>query len=205
MNLSLTYGDSPRNKNFTIYTLMGSNWGALNGNISMHNANDWGQLNISSAQQEFNLINSSGSLITSLTAHLEVKVDYSLYGAKEFTFMKDISSANGTFFLPLLNTTGVKKMSIYSQSFSPKSIPSMSLSGILANPNITMTLFNPGDIGDALSAHCFFHINYHDIPLLIPEIRAEKILRGRDRHFYTLAGIIKERLGTHTTFFFAGL
>ncbi|MBS3089243.1 hypothetical protein J4402_05755 [Candidatus Pacearchaeota archaeon] len=152
MNLSLTYGDSPRNKNFTIYTLMGSNWGALNGNISMHNANDWGQLNISSAQQEFNLINSSGSLITSLTAHLEVKVDYSLYGAKEFTFMKDISSANGTFFLPLLNTTGVKKMSIYSQSFSPKSIPSMSLSGILANPNITMTLFNPGDIGDALSA-----------------------------------------------------
>ena len=150
-NVSLNYGASPIQHNLTAYSLMGSNWGLSNGNISMHSASGWNQLNISSARQGFNLLNSSGDLITNINAHLEIKVDYSNYGAVEFTFMKDISSSIGTFFLPLINNTGVKKMSIYSQSFSPKSIPSMSVSGIFSNPNITMTSFNPGDIDGALT------------------------------------------------------
>ena len=144
-NISLSYPDSSTQLNFTMYSLMATNWGSLNGNISLNDAVSWGKVNISSAKQQFNLINSSGSIISNLNAHLEVKVDYTNYGAREFTFMTDLSSGNASFYLPLLNAS-VKEMNIFSQSYSPKRVGTKTAAQILNNSNITMTTFNPGDI-----------------------------------------------------------
>jgi len=144
-NLSLSYSDSLTQLNFTMYSLMATNWGSLNGNISLNDAVSWSNVNISSAKQLFNLINSSGSIISNLNAHLEVKVDYTNYGAREFTFMTDLSSGNASFYLPLLNAS-VKEMNIFSQSYSPKRVGIKTNAQILNNSNITMSTFNPGDI-----------------------------------------------------------
>jgi hypothetical protein len=144
-NISLSYSDSTTGLNFTMYPLMSTDWGSSNSNITLNDALTWTGVNISSAKQQFNLINSSGSIISNLNAHLEVKVDYTNYGAREFTFMTDLSSGNASFYMPLLNAS-VKEINIFSQSYSPKSISTRTATQILNNSNITMTTFNPGDI-----------------------------------------------------------
>ncbi len=150
-NISLTYGDGPSQYNFTMYPLMGTNGASANGNLSVNDASSWAQVNVSSQQKGINLVHSNGSIISGLTAHLEITVDYSNYGAKEFTFMKDISSGSATFYLPLINDTGIKEMNIYSMNYAPKSISLISASGLLSNPNFTLSSFSPGDIDDTLS------------------------------------------------------
>lgn len=142
-NISLGYSDSSTESNFTMYPLMSREWG--NNNISLNDAITWTKVNITSAKQKFNLVNSSGSILSDVNAHLEVKVDYSAYGAREFTFMMDISSGNASFYLPLLNAS-VKEINIYSQSYSPKRVGTKTAAQTLANSNITMSIFSPGDI-----------------------------------------------------------
>ncbi|MEK6936154.1 MAG: hypothetical protein AABW67_05160, partial [Nanoarchaeota archaeon] len=145
-NITLSYSSSSTQLNFTMYSLMSTGWGSANGNISLNDAVTWTKVNISSAKQQFNLVNSSNTTISSMNAHLEVKVDYTNYNATEFTFMSDISSGSGSFYLPLLNVTGVKEINIYSQSYAPKRVSTRTPAQILTNPNITMSTFNPGDI-----------------------------------------------------------
>ena len=149
-NITLTYSSSPTWLNFTMYSLMSSNWGSVNSNISLNDAVAWSKVNISSAKQQFNFINSSNAIISNVNFHLEIKVDYTDYGAKEFTFMTDISSGNASFYLPLLNAS-VKEMNIFSQSYSPKRVGTKTAAEILANPNTTMTTFNPSDISGTVS------------------------------------------------------
>ena len=146
-NLTLNYTSSPKNINFTMYSLMSTDWASSNSNITMNDATGWGLKNISSAKQKFNLVNSSNLTLSQLSAHIEVTVDYSDYGAKEFTFMLDISQEkDATFYLPLINATGIKEINVYSKDYAPKRIGTRTAKQILTNSNITLTTFNPGEI-----------------------------------------------------------
>ena len=154
-NITLSYGDSNLNNfNFTMYPLMSSDWASSNSNLSVTNASSWSSMNISSAQQVFNLINASGSILTGTSAHIESTVDYSNYGAVQFTFMLDTKQeSSASFYLPLINETGVKEMNIYTMSYASKRVPTKTQSFIINNSNITMNTFNPGDIdGNTASA-----------------------------------------------------
>lgn len=151
LNISTSYGDSTTSYNFTMYPLLGNNWGSTNGNFSLNHATNWLPVNVSSAKQQFNFVNASGSILSNANLHIEATVDYSDYGAKEFTFMEDISTGNASIYLPLLNITGFKEMNVYSMSFSPKRVSTMTSAEIHSNPNITMKTFNPGDIGETLA------------------------------------------------------
>mgnify|MGYP000453939760 CR=1 FL=1 len=112
----------------------------------MKDAADWSQsVNVSTAEQTFNLINASGASLTQASAHVEVTVDYSNYGAIEFTFMDDVAQGSSSFSVPLLNVTGIKEMNIFSQMYAPRRL-SRSVAQIKANNNITLTIFSPGDI-----------------------------------------------------------
>lgn len=143
-NITIT-GDVT-NINFSMYGLLGD--------VSVMNMSDsmGGARHIApTKKQAFNLVNSSGSIFLSITAHTETRVDYSSYDAIEFTFMEDLSSAAGTFYLPLLNLTGIKNMMIYSADYAPKKIKK-SAAQIKANNSITLAAFNPGGISETIDS-----------------------------------------------------
>ncbi|MEK9168993.1 MAG: hypothetical protein AAB690_02195, partial [Patescibacteria group bacterium] len=89
-NISLNFSSADRQVNFTMWPLMSTDWNSSNSNITMNNAQNWGRINISTARQGFNLVNSTG-IISQLASHIEVTIDYSNYNATEFTFMLDTS------------------------------------------------------------------------------------------------------------------
>jgi hypothetical protein len=153
-NISLTYGDSATNVNFTMYPLMSTSWGNANnasGNFSIYN-NSGGTVSIPSAQQAINVVNVSNVTLSNLQAHIETTVDYSNYNATQFTFMSSISSgSNSTFYLPLLNVTGIKEMNIFTQGSAPKRT-SLSVAEIIQNNNVTLRAFDPGAIDDTIPA-----------------------------------------------------
>ena len=150
LNLTLSYGnaDTIDIHNFSMYPLMSRDWGSANSNITMRDPLTWAQLNFSSAMQNFYFINSTGSNLSQLSSHVETKVDYSSYGAKEFTFMLDTAQTGAAgFYLPLLNATGIKEMKIYSMNYAPKKLTTKTANQILnGNNNITLKSFNPQDI-----------------------------------------------------------
>ena len=147
-NMSLNYTSESTPINFTMYPLMGTNWASSTSNITMKDATDWQNKNISSAKMQFNLVNSTtNATLSSAQAHIEVTVDYTNYNATEFTFMLDVSQTGAaSFYLPLINSTGVKEINIYSQSFSPKTVTARTPAQLIANSNISMSTFNPGKI-----------------------------------------------------------
>ena len=149
LNVSLNYGGNLTQTNFTHMSgLMNyTGWATANGNITMKNSMGWSNINISSTKQGFNLVNSTNHILSQASAHIEIIVDYSDYGSQEFTFMLDTSQqGSATFYLPLINATGIKEMNIYSMNYAPKRVGTMTPAQIIANPNITMSSFNPGDI-----------------------------------------------------------
>lgn len=151
-NITISSGDSAESLNFTMYGLFGSEVASTNGNITVQKFSaGFVDLNISGKKQKFNLVNSTNDTFTSLSAHIEAKVDYSNYGAIEFTFMEDISQDSGSssFYLPLINTTGVKEINIYSMSYAPKRVSYKQSEIADTNNNILMASFNPGDIDGA--------------------------------------------------------
>lgn len=191
-NISLSYSDTPNQLNFTMYPLMSTNWGSANNNITLHDAVTWAPLNISSAKQRFNLVNSSNQTIENMNAHLEIKLDYSSYGATEFTFMTDLSSVNASFYLPLLNTS-VKEINIYSQTYAPKMVGTKTVAQINSNPNITMLAFNPGDIdGTDLSSSVYvsFYTSNSTCDVPSPPTACSLISAANMDNFNPLAAII---------------
>jgi PGF-pre-PGF domain-containing protein len=60
--------------------------------------------------------------------------------------------ANASFYLPLINATGVKEMNIYSMDYAPKRVGVRTPAQILANNNITLSEFDPDAIDSALAA-----------------------------------------------------
>ncbi|MBR9704489.1 hypothetical protein GOV12_03700 [Candidatus Pacearchaeota archaeon] len=144
-NITLSYGTSNASYNFTLYGMLGNN----TVNLSMHQASNYSEVTYASTQSyNFSLVNSSNNkTLSGVNAHVEVTVDYSDYNATEFTFMPSLpTSGAANFLIPLLNTTGVKEINIYTQSFSPKTVTTKTVAQILSNPNISMSAFSPGDI-----------------------------------------------------------
>jgi len=141
-NISVDYGTSGNEYNFTMYGMLGNS----SKNITMYQASNFSETkNIATKKQTFNLVNSSNSLIyLNSEAHVEVNLDY--YGVKAFTFMVDTSSNSSSFSVPLLNVTGIEDINFFSTDYAPKRVSTKTASEILTNPNITLGAFNPGDI-----------------------------------------------------------
>ena len=133
--------------NFTMYGLLGDA-----ANITRDDfASGVKSVNISTAKQSFNLINTTENVtLESVSAYFEISVDYSDYDCKEITFMINLDNSDGILSIPLLNVTGIKEMNVYSTDYAPRRIDKMSVSEIRSNNNITMASFNPGDIDGAL-------------------------------------------------------
>ena len=104
--------------------------------------------------ETFNIINSSNATLT-VQAHIEVDLDYTSYGVKKFTWLADVNQGSAsTFSVPLLNITGINEMNIFAGGGDYAPIrKEYTVLEIVANNNITLTSFNPGDIdGDSLSS-----------------------------------------------------
>ncbi len=138
--------------NFTMYGLLG------NSNIINMTGSTGGFRDVNTSRQVFRLVNATNNnSLSNINAHIETTVDYSNYGAIEFTFMEDLSGGNyGNFSLPLLNATGVKEMNIFTMSGAPKRVPTKTAAQIIANNNISLSAFNPGDIDGRMSASSIY-------------------------------------------------
>jgi len=155
-NLSFAYGAAAYNSyNFSAYGLIGE---AIT-NISLQRMDGGGNfINISAARKTFNIVNATNESIANLSAHIETIVDYTNYGATEFTWMNEISqsgsAAASTFVLPLLNITGIKEMNVYASGgpqggngqYAPRRVSTMTAAQVISNGNITVKTFNPGAI-----------------------------------------------------------
>ncbi len=168
-NISLNYSSSDEQVNFTMYKLMATTgWASSTSNITMNDATTWQNVNISTARQQFNLVNASNNQTLSMSAHIEVTVDYSNYNATEFTFMTDISSGNASFYIPLLNAS-VKEINVFSQAYAPRRVEAKTASQILANNNISMWMFNPGGIEeDIAEANIFIELHKSNSTCNVP-------------------------------------
>jgi len=141
VNTSFSYSPTPSNieMNITFYELLGSQ-----SNISMETISG-GSINVSFAKQSFNLINGSGASLTNVNAHMEVTVDYSSIGAKEFTWMADISQGGSSVIqVPLINVTGIKEMNVFvaGGNYAPVR-KSYTQTQVQSVQNITIGSFNP--------------------------------------------------------------
>ena len=157
-NISLAYGVTLNITNITLYGLLGTAE-----NITINRIDGDGQnIAILTAKQTFNLVNTTNSTLATTSAHVETTVDYSDYGALQFTWMTDVaqSSALANFAIPLLNITGIKEMNVFASGgpsggngqYAPKRVSTMTSAEITANPNITMKTFNPGAIDGSVSS-----------------------------------------------------
>ena len=151
--------------NFTMRELLGSN-----SFINMSNGGGGANFLVYTKKQTFNLLNSTNSSLSQVSAHIEVIVDYTDYGAGEFTFMEDVaqSGSSASFSLPLLNVTGVKEINVYSSNYAPKRVPTKTALQIATNPNITLPTFNPqaldGTTGSSISIDLYRSNATCDVP-----------------------------------------
>ncbi len=156
-NISLSYGAAGVRINFSMYGLIGAS-----SNFSLDNANNFAQKkNRGVAKQVFQLVNATNSSLSQSSVHIETTVDYSNYGAIEFTWVEDVGqSSSGNFSIPLLNITGIKEMNIFvgGGNYAPKRIAPTIAQLITDNnangnvSNITINSFNPQAIDSALSS-----------------------------------------------------
>ena len=147
-NLTVGYNSATTQANFTVYRLMSTDWASSTSNFTLKNAGaSFASINISCAQQPFNIVNSSNITLSSSSASVQVKIDYRNYNATQFTFMTQTAQGSAsTFYLPLLNVTGVSEMNVYLNDFAPQSLGVKTASQILSNNNITVKSFNPSAI-----------------------------------------------------------
>ncbi len=144
-NISVNYATAAAQYNFTrMYGMLGDV-----SNLTLRNSASQGNTNVTCKKQTFNILNSTNSTYTN-TAHIEATVDYSSYGAMEFTFMEDVAQNAGSFSIPLLNVTGVKEFNVFVQQGAPKRL-AKTAAQIISNNNITINSFDPGDIDGALA------------------------------------------------------
>ncbi len=137
----------PYQLNFTMYPAMGSSIRQL----SQSNAGNFSASFISNvSEQAFNVINSTGGFVNQ-GLHVEASVDYTNFNATSFSMLVDPQNS-GTFYLPLINDTGLTSISIYSHSYAPKDLTSLTTSTIIkSNNNITLEIFNPKGIDGSSS------------------------------------------------------
>jgi len=121
------------------------------------------------SRQTFQLINATNHTLSNVNAHVETTVDYSNYGAIEFTFMEELSESNyGNFSLPLINVTGFKEMNVYSMDQAPKRVSKRTPAQINESNNITMKTFAPqtinGTAGGSISITLYISNSTCDVP-----------------------------------------
>ena len=133
--------------NITLYELLGSN--AI---INMSTSSG-GSYSVNTKRQIINLVNSTtNATLSSLSAHIELDLDYSSYGSGQFTFMDDLSGqGTANFSFPMLNITGFKELNVYSQTFAPKRVSSRNAGQIITNNNVSMAFFNPAALNGSFS------------------------------------------------------
>jgi len=147
-NVSLEYGSEGTEINFThVYAALGN----TSSNMSQRRATDWEtRWNTTTNKQRFLLVNSSNNeTLTNIDAHVEVVLDYSNYGANEFTFMTEARAENGDqgqFVIPMINATGFKELNVYTMNGAPRNIKSKTPAQITADNKIPISSFNPGEI-----------------------------------------------------------
>jgi len=103
--------------NFTMSPLIQG----INRTISANNVSDrWNQTRIVNTTTTvlFNLVNSTGSLLSTENAFVEIKRE--LNGTE---YMQMINGQNGQFNVSLLQGSSIKKLTIYSQQYAPISTP----------------------------------------------------------------------------------
>ena len=125
-------------------------------NISQESLTGQGgvEINTTTAQQTFRLVNSTNSTMTTTTTHIETTVDYSELGAIEFTWMSGTDQGeDSTFTIPLLNSTGIKEMNVFASggNYAPTR-KSYTASQLGNGVNITLNSFNPNAIDEVLDA-----------------------------------------------------
>jgi len=159
-NITLT-GD--KEINFTMYGMLGDD-----SFINQSSFND-GYNVVNTSRQTFQLVNSTNHTISNAESFIEITVDYSSYGAIEFTFLEDLAAPNnGNFSLPLLNVTGIKEMNVYDMQNAPKRVSKKTPAQIIANNTIVLSAFNPkaldGTTGAQISIALYQSNSTCDVP-----------------------------------------
>jgi len=116
--ITLIYGQTPPQFNFTLYRLIGN---VSNLSIGM----DWGGNNnpsIVTSQKNIKIQNSSGAIVNN--AHAEIELSYLTFDGSNSTFSWMIEvmpgdNSNGTINVPLFNY-GIKKMQVFSPQYGPR-------------------------------------------------------------------------------------
>ncbi len=151
-NVSLSYNNPAAEVqiNISLFGLLGAS-----GNITQ-DLTTGGQINFTTAVQQFNLLNSSNASLTNVFAHVEAEVDYSSFGSISFTWMANVQQGDAAVFsLPLINVTGVKKINLFvsggESNYAPKSI-TKTAAEIISNSSIRLASFNPQAIDTQLAA-----------------------------------------------------
>src|SRR3989338_5131713 len=168
-NVTVSISTSQLSNNITMYGLLGN----LVANLTLQNAADpspSATIKAETKKQVFYFTNSSSNatIVLPLEAHVEIDVDYSNYGAREFTFMADASSGANNFSIPLLNMTGVKEINVFTQNFAPKRVSTKTANQIISNNNISLGIFNPqaldGTSGSSISIIMYKSNSTCDVP-----------------------------------------
>ncbi len=156
-NLTLSYGAGGVRRNISLYGMLGTH-----GNISVSNAINFAtKKNLAAARQTFQVVNITNSSLSQASIHIEMTVDYSNFGAIQFTWIEDVGQeSNGNFSIPLINVTGIKEMNIFAGggNYAPKRIAPTASQLITDNnangnaSNISVNSFNPQAIDSALGA-----------------------------------------------------
>ncbi|MDP3881560.1 MAG: hypothetical protein Q8Q31_01640 [Nanoarchaeota archaeon] len=127
-------------------------------NISQESLTGQGGVGINTtvAQKAFNLLNSTNSTMTNVFAHIEATVDYSDYGAIEFTWMTGVEQGSeSVFYLPLINSTGIKEMNVFASGgdYAPvRKAYTLSQLTSANETNITLSAFNPNGIDEVIES-----------------------------------------------------
>jgi hypothetical protein len=112
-SVTLRYGESPVETNFTLYPLMGQE-----SNITIGYETQTDASRFLTKQKEF-IIQANGSAVSQ--AHVEVELDYSSFSGSNlsFSWMTPVGAGDsGTFYLPIFNSS-IKSIQVFSSNYAP--------------------------------------------------------------------------------------
>lgn len=165
-DVTLTYGESVDEGNFTLYPLIGQE-----SNITVGYETQSDASRFLTKQKTFN-ITSNGSAVDQ--AHVEIEVDYTSFSGSNlsFSWMAPVGSDDeGLFYLPVFNST-IKSVQIFSPNYAPLK-KQISVSELQSNPvQINLSEFeNKNPNGDAINEELIemmLYINKDDGSCSVP-------------------------------------
>lgn len=112
-SVSLTYGESATETNFTLYPLVGQDT-----NITIGYETQTDASRFLTKQRKFN-VTANGSAVSQ--AHVEIEIDYSSFSGSNisFSWMAPVGTGDGgVFYLPVFNNS-IKSIQIFSSNYAP--------------------------------------------------------------------------------------